>query len=141
MNKTERIKLERALNVHFKEIHKIYTGGDFREESFYSSLKRLIEECSKLFQMQAGASVLVLPRRTEAGIPDFRIDKNGEIVGYVEAKSPDTNLREIEDSEQLKRYRNSLIYSTSAKPRFPDHSEGVPKRHNLDSLNLPGQSS
>jgi len=108
MNKTERVKLERALSVHFKEIHKIYTGGDFREESFYSSLKRLVEECSKLFQMQAEASVLVLPRKTEAGIPDFRIGKNGEIVGYIEAKSPDANLREIEDSEQLKRYRNSL---------------------------------
>jgi len=108
MNKTERVKLERALSTHFKEIHKIYTGGDFREESFYSSLKSLIEECSKLFQMQAEASVLVLPKKTEVGIPDFRIGKNGEIVGYIEAKSPDTNLREIEDSEQLKRYRNSL---------------------------------
>lgn len=108
MNKTERVKLERALSTHFKEIHKIYTGGDFREESFYPSLKRLFEECSKLFQMQTEASVLVLPKKTEAGIPDFRIGKDGEIVGYIEAKSPDANLREIEDSEQLKRYRNSL---------------------------------
>jgi len=108
MNKTEKIKLEKALSTHFKEIHKIYTGGDFREESFYSSFKSLVEECSKLFQMQGEASVLVLPKKTEAGIPDFRIGKNGEIVGYIEAKSPDTNLREIEDSEQLKRYRNSL---------------------------------
>ncbi len=108
MNKTEKIKLERVLIAYFKEIHKIYTSGDFREESFYSSLKRFIEECSELFQMQAEASVLVLPKKTEAGIPDFRIGKNGEIVGYIEAKSPDTNLREIEDSEQLKRYRNSL---------------------------------
>ncbi|GAH93454.1 unnamed protein product, partial [marine sediment metagenome] len=63
MNKTEKVKLERALSVHFKEIHKIYTGGDFREESFYSSLERLIEECSKLFRIQAGASVLVLPKK------------------------------------------------------------------------------
>ena len=108
MNKTESIKLERVLIVYFKEIHKIYTDGDFREESFYSSFKSLVEECSKLFQIQAEASVLVLPKKTEAGIPDFRIGKNGEIVGYVEAKSPDANLREIEGSEQLKRYRNSL---------------------------------
>ncbi len=108
MNKTERVKLERVLIAYFKEIHKIYTGGDFREESFYSSLKSLVEECSKLFQMHAGASVLILPKKTEAGIPDFRIDKNGEIIGYIEAKLPDADLREIEDSEQLKRYRNSL---------------------------------
>ena len=39
MNKTEKIKLERVLIAYFKEIHKIYTGGDFREESFYSSLE------------------------------------------------------------------------------------------------------
>ncbi|HEC67160.1 MAG TPA: hypothetical protein ENI23_17925 [bacterium] len=108
MNKRERVELEKALATYFKEIHKIYAGGDFREESFYSSFKSLVEECSKLFQMQAEASVLVLPKKTEAGIPDFRIGKNGEIVGYVEAKSPDANLREIEDSEQLKRYRDSL---------------------------------
>jgi len=108
MNKTERIKLEKTLSTYFKEIHKIYTGGDFREESFYPALKRLIEECAPLFQIQEGASVLVLPKRTEVGIPDFRVGKNGEIVGYIEAKTPDTNLREIEDSEQLKRYRDSL---------------------------------
>jgi len=108
MNKREKIKLEKAFNAHFKEIYKIYLGGDFREESFYSSFKKLIESCCQFFQIQAGASVLVLPKKTEAGIPDFRIGKNGEIVGYIEAKSPDANLREIEDSEQLKRYRNSL---------------------------------
>jgi len=108
MNKTQRAKLEKNLATYFKEIHKIYLGGDFREESFYPSFKKLIESCCQFFQMQAGASVLVLPKRTEAGIPDFRIGKNGEIVGYIEAKSPDANLREIEDSEQLKRYRNSL---------------------------------
>ena len=108
MNKRERAKLEKAFNTYFKEVHKIYTRGNFREESFYPALKRLIEECSRLFQMQAGANVIVLPKRTEAGIPDFRVGKNGEIVGYIEAKLPDANLREVEDSEQLKRYRDSL---------------------------------
>jgi len=108
MNKTERTRLEKALTIYFKEIHKIYTKGDFREESFYPSFKRLFEDCSKLYQAQAGVNVLVAPRKTEAGIPDFRIGKDGEIIGYIEAKSPDTDLGEVEDSEQLKRYRNSL---------------------------------
>lgn len=108
MNKTEKIKLEKTLSTYFKEIHKIYMGEGFREESFYSSLKRLFEGCSQLFQMHAGASVLVQPKKREAGIPDFRIGKNGEIVGYIEAKLPDADLREIENSEQLKRYRDSL---------------------------------
>jgi hypothetical protein len=81
MNKAERAKLEKVLTNYFKEIHKIYTGGDFREESFYPSFKRLIEDCSRLYQTQAGVNVLVAPKKTEAGIPDFRIGKNGEIIG------------------------------------------------------------
>ena len=108
MNKKEKAKLERSLRTYFNEIHKIYIGGDFREESFYGVLKKLIEDCSKLLQPQGKANVLVLPRKTGAGIPDFRIDKEGEIVGYIEAKSPDAVLREIENSEQLKRYRESF---------------------------------
>ena len=108
MNKTERTKLEKALTIYFNDIHKIYTNGDFREESFYPSFKRFFEDCSKLYQAQAGVNVLVAPRKTEVGIPDFRIGKDGEIIGYIEAKSPDTDLGEVEDSEQLKRYRNSL---------------------------------
>jgi type I restriction-modification system DNA methylase subunit len=108
MDKNQRIKLEKSLVAYFKDIHKIYTDGDFREESFYPSFKRFFEDCSKLYQAQAGVNVLVAPRKTEVGIPDFRIGKDGEIIGYIEAKSPDTDLGEVEDSEQIKRYRNSL---------------------------------
>ncbi len=108
MNKTVRTKLEKTLAIYFKEIHKIYINGGFREESFYPSFKRLFENCSELYQTQAGVNVLVAPRKTETGIPDFRIGKNGEIIGYIEAKPPDTTLGEIEESEQLKRYRDSL---------------------------------
>jgi len=49
MKKAQRDKLEKALNTYFKEIHKIYVAGDFRGESFYSSLKVLAEKCSKFF--------------------------------------------------------------------------------------------
>lgn len=108
MNKKQKAQFEKALSSHFKEIHKIYSGGSFREESFYPSLKKLFENCSIPFQMQAEADVLVLPKKTEAGIPDFRIGRNGEIIGYIEAKPPDADLGEIEDSEQLKRYRSYL---------------------------------
>jgi type I restriction-modification system DNA methylase subunit len=108
MNQYERAKLTKALSSYFKEIHRIYSDGNFREESFYPSLKVLIEECSQIFPYQVGTNVLVLPKKTEVGIPDFHIGTNGEIVGYIEAKTPDADLREDEDSEQLKRYRESL---------------------------------
>jgi len=108
MNKTEKVKLKRSLRTYFNELYKIYISGDFREESFYGVLQKLIEDCSKLFQLQRKANVLVLPKKTKAGIPDFRIDKDGEIIGYIEAKSPDANLKEIENSDQLRRYRESF---------------------------------
>lgn len=108
MHKTEKTRLNKALKTYFKEIHGVYAGGNFREESFYSSFKKLMEECFRLFEMKEAGSVLVLPKKTEAGIPDFRIGKNGEIFGYVEGKPPDAKLDDLEDSEQLKRYRGSL---------------------------------
>jgi predicted helicase len=108
MENKEKHKIEKFLNVYFEEIQKIYLLGDFREESFYPALKQLLERCFSIFSFQDKASILVLPKKTEAGIPDFRAGKNGEIIGYIEAKSPDANLNEIEDTEQLKRYRESF---------------------------------
>jgi hypothetical protein len=79
MNRAEKVRLEKAHSTYFNEIHKVYTGGNFREESFYPSLKSLVEEYSIHFITQAGTNVLVLPKKTEVGIPDFHIGKNGEI--------------------------------------------------------------
>jgi len=108
MKGIEKNRLERGLNAYFKEIHEIYTGGDFREESFYPALKRLMEECSCLFPSERGVGVLVQPKRTEVGIPDFLVRRDGEIIGYIEAKPPEADLRDAEASEQLMRYLESL---------------------------------
>ena len=93
MNKKAEQRLQKILTAYFKELHKIYMGGNFREESFYPSLKGLIEKCAQLSPRFGVSGVLVQPRKTEAGIPDFLIRKDGTIIGYIEAKSPDTNLR------------------------------------------------
>ena len=108
MNKKEKDKLEKILTAYLKEIHEIYAGRDFREESFYSSLKLLFESCSGFFSVGEGAGVLVSPKRTEVGIPDFLIRIDSENIGNIEAKTPDSNLQDVENSEQLQRYRNAL---------------------------------
>ena len=100
--------MQKILTAYLKEIHEIYTKRDFREESFYPALKDLFENCSQVLSAEEEAKALVLPKRTEVGIPDFLIRKDGEIVGHIEAKTPDSNLREIEKSEQIRRYRNAL---------------------------------
>jgi len=50
--------------------------------------------------------VTILPKKTEAGNPDFRVwDGKNHITGYIEAKDPSvTNLDYIERTEQLERY-------------------------------------
>jgi len=50
MNKTEKGKLEKAFSTYFKEIHKIYTGGGFREESFYPALRDSLKNVPGFFQ-------------------------------------------------------------------------------------------
>jgi type I restriction-modification system DNA methylase subunit len=108
LKKAQKDKLERTLNTYFKEIHRVYVAGDFREESFYSSLKKLVDECTQFLPLGNQPGVLVQPKKTEVGIPDFLIKKDGDIAGYIEAKSPRANLDDTEKSEQLTKYRESL---------------------------------
>jgi predicted helicase len=54
--------------------------------------------------------VTTLPKKTEAGNPDFRIwDGSQQITGYIEAKAPTvTDLDRIAVSEQMKRYLSTF---------------------------------
>jgi hypothetical protein len=61
-----------------------------------------------LFHLQNGARVLVQPKKTEVGIPDFVIKTDLDIIGYIEVKLLDANLDEVENTNQLTRYRDSL---------------------------------
>ncbi|NQS97268.1 MAG: N-6 DNA methylase [candidate division Zixibacteria bacterium] len=93
------------LKSYLKEIHTIYGRGDAREESFYGALKRLLEVYTEKSEKKS-IEVTVLPKKTEAGNPDFRIwDGNQHIVGYIEAKHPIIeDLDKVEAGEQLQRY-------------------------------------
>ncbi len=97
------------LQDYLKSIFKIASQGDATEESYYPALKNLLEA----FAGSSGytkAHVTVLPKRTEAGNPDFRVwDGKQHIVGYIEAKAPaHENLEIIETSDQLKRYLHTF---------------------------------
>jgi len=93
---------------YFKDIFNTTKTGDATEESYYPDLKRLIENWGE----QKGKKFYItpLPKRTEAGNPDFRIwDGKQKIVGYVEAKAPTVeHLDTIQGTEQLKRYRHTF---------------------------------
>ncbi|MBC8274046.1 MAG: N-6 DNA methylase [Chloroflexi bacterium] len=97
------------LESYLKRIFEVGKAGDATEPSYYGSLADLFEE----FADSTGKrhrSVTILPKKTEAGNPDFRVwDGKGNIVGYIEAKAPtEENLDRIETTDQLKRYRNTF---------------------------------
>jgi len=82
--------------------------GDAREESFYPSLKDLLNEYA-VSTNKKNIHITILPKKTVAGNPDFRVwDGKVRIVGYIEAKTPDTNLDDVEKTEQIKRYKTTF---------------------------------
>ena len=102
-------------------ISKTYQKGDAREESYYKHLadfitafsesqrNKKIDSVSRNQSRLCGIDVTILPKKTEAGNPDFRIwDGKQKIIGYIEAKDLGVDLDRIEDTEQLKRYLSTF---------------------------------
>lgn len=95
------------LKQYFKDIYKTYKAGDATEPSYYPDLKKLSE--SFLKSKGFDPNITIQPKRTKAGIPDFTIRKGKELIGYIEAKDiAIEELGSIEDTEQIKRYKEKL---------------------------------
>jgi hypothetical protein len=93
------------LKDYLKNLLDVTFHGDAREESYYSTLEDLLREYADAAGIK-NTHVTTLPKKTEAGNPDFRIwDGQQHIIGYIEAKDPSVeHLDQIETTEQLKRY-------------------------------------
>ena len=93
------------LKYYLKGIYEVSSRGDAREESYYSILEGFLQKYAESVGKN-NVHITPLPKKTEAGNPDFRIwDGNQHIVGYIEAKAPTTEyLDQIETTDQLKRY-------------------------------------
>lgn len=84
------------ITTYIEKIASITKRGDAREESYYSSLAGLLEQYAEL-KKGYRVAVTILPKKTEAGNPDFRVwDGRHRQVGYIEAKPPGTNLDDTE---------------------------------------------
>ena len=93
---------------YLSNLLKTYQKGDAREESYYKHLADFITLFSES-KRKKKIDVTILPKKTEAGNPDFRIwDGRQKIIGYIEAKDLGTNLDNVEDPEQLKRYLSTF---------------------------------
>ena len=65
------------------------------ERSHYPTLKALIDDS------MTGINAVIEEKGNQAGIPDFTVRKNGQLVGYIEAKDINKNLDIEEKTEQL----------------------------------------
>lgn len=93
---------------YLSNLFQTYQKGDAREESYYEHLAEFIRDFSQT-KRNKKIDITILPKKTEAGNPDFRIwDGTQKITGYIEAKDIDVDLDRIEDSEQLKRYLSTF---------------------------------
>ncbi len=101
--------MEKLLEQYLKNLTETSKRGDAREESYYKHLDELIKQYAEIQNIKQ-VDVTILPKKTEAGNPDFRIwDGKNHITGYIEAKAPSvTNLDYIEGTEQLKRYLSTF---------------------------------
>jgi type I restriction-modification system DNA methylase subunit len=97
------------LKSYLKRIYDVASRGDAREESYYSALEDLLKEYAESINKKS-IHITTLPKKTEAGNPDFRVwDGKQHIVGYIEAKAPTIeHLDQIETSKQLKRYLHTF---------------------------------
>ena len=96
---------DNIIENYLKDIHRVHSRGDAREESYYSAIERLVQDMAVVLKIKS-AYVTTLPRKTEGGNPDFRIwDGKMKITGYIETKKPGVDLDDIENNEQIKRYR------------------------------------
>ncbi|NPA33476.1 MAG: N-6 DNA methylase [Chlorobi bacterium] len=96
------------LKTYIKHIFDLW-HRDAREESLYPALKELLENMAEILGHRE-IDITVLPKKTDAGNPDFRVwDGHAKVIGYLEAKSPNVqSLDYIANSEQLERYKNTF---------------------------------
>ncbi|MEY2915002.1 MAG: hypothetical protein RLZZ184_4311, partial [Cyanobacteriota bacterium] len=73
------------------------------ERTHYSTLENLINS------VILGIESTVEELGNQAGIPDFTVRKNNQLLGYIEAKKIGENLDKIQKTEQLQRYLESSI--------------------------------
>lgn len=101
--------MKEILEQYLKNLTGTSLRGDAREESYYKHLDELIKQFAEIQKIK-NIDITILPKKTEAGNPDFRIwDGKNHITGYIEAKDPSvTNLDYIEGTEQLERYYSTF---------------------------------
>ncbi|KAA0005074.1 MAG: hypothetical protein FE045_05665, partial [Thermoplasmata archaeon] len=88
---------------YFNEIKNKYQLGDYTEGTFRTPFENFIKSFSPSIRL------IQEPKRArELGAPDFKAFYRNRKVGYIETKNIDENLDKVLESEQLKKYMESI---------------------------------
>ena len=92
-----------TLRAYGHQIAQIHATRQATEHSYRPALASLIEAWG-------GNRVRALnePSHIACGAPDFIVERNGVPTGHVECKDVGVNLDDVENDEQLRRYRDGL---------------------------------
>jgi hypothetical protein len=92
-----------TFDAYIKGIQKNLSLENATEHTHRAALASLLES------LETGLMATNEPRRmTDVGAPDYILTRGGVPLGYVEAKDVGVDLRRVERTDQLKRYKAAL---------------------------------
>ena len=91
-----------AIKQYLRDVQKTYALGNATEHSYRPAFKTLVESFGK------NVTATNEPKRVKCGAPDFIVNHKNAPIGYIECKDIGVSLDDMEKSDQLNRYRQSL---------------------------------
>lgn len=113
------------LNSYLQQVFSKAKTGEASERTYYPVLEELLKN------FQEGSQIIVEPRKSAVGIPDFKVQTDkGLLIGYVEAKDLGRDLDHLNKSEneQINKYRKEypkLITTNFIEFRLYENGEQV----------------
>ena len=92
-----------TIRTYLRSIADTHATGYATEHSYRSTLQTLIQVLGG-----DGMRALNEPSHVECGAPDFIVEFNSVPIGHIECKDVGTDLEQVGESTQLKRYREGL---------------------------------
>lgn len=135
-----------VIGDYLSKIQAVAKSGKATEHSYRSTIEFLFHS------LDGSVTALNEPKRVECGAPDFIIQRKDIVIGHVEAKDLDVDLRALKgtNKEQQERYLKglpNLIYTNGidfeffrngermARVSIAEHAEGVkPKPEKFEEL-------
>ncbi len=91
-----------AIKQYLRNVGKTLSVGNATEHSYRPDFKTLVESLGK------NITATNEPKRVECGAPDFIVSRKQIQVGFIECKDIGVSLDEVEKTDQLHRYLDSL---------------------------------